>query len=376
MSRYIPPVIILAVAFAIMLFISSLKKEQKRHPPGKSVRAVSASVVKLGANRPVIRSMGRVRSLDIVDLIPEVSGLVQEKGFNLRKGGNFKKGQVLAQIDPRVADNNFKTAISDLQSALALLLPELKSDFPQPYERWRTFFDSLGFEGGLPGLPREVEGRVTLYLSRYNIYKLYFLARNQAITLERHTLRAPFGGTVRSSNINPASMARAGSPLASLSRSDVIEVEAPLPYGDAGLLRPGLAVKVRAGASKTGHEGRISRIGSSVDERMQTVPVFITVQGAESDLMDGEFAEVVFSGDLLPGSFTLPRKAIHQGDRIYQLANGALQEKTVQIAYLSMDSAYITGGVSDGDTLVAEPLQDAVIGMAVTAVINVDMSGK
>ena len=377
MKRFILPILILVIAIAAMKFLSSMKKEQKRHKPVQFIRAVAVQVVHPETINPTIKAMGRVRSREVVELTPEVSGIVLSQNFRLRKGDSFYKGQTVLSIDSRLASNSYKTMISDLQNALASLLPDLKSDIPDAYERWNTFFTALSPDQPLPGLPAAGNDREKLFVSRFNIYKLYYLAQNQRLTLSKHTLKAPFTGTVSESKIFPASMVRAGIGVATLVRTDNMEIELPLTSVEASFVRKGMSALVTTDDMQEPITGTVHRMGGNLDEQMQTVSVFVRVKnGSPNNLLDGAFATVFIKGDEIPQSVAVVRKAVHDKNKVYTINSGQLEEKEITIAYNGIDTAYVSNGLNELDTLVIEVLQDAVIGMAMQPVIDGKVIGK
>ena len=377
MKKFILPILILIIALLAMRFLSSMKKEQKRHKPVQFIRAVAAQVVQPATINPTIKAMGRVRSREIVELTPEVSGIVLSQSFRLRKGDSFRNGQTLLRIDSRLASNSYKTMISDLQNALASLLPDLKSDIPDAFERWNAFFTLLSHDKPLPDLPDTENEREKLFVSRFNIYKLYFLAKNQGVTLSKHTLKAPFTGTVSASKVFPASMVRTGLGVATLVRTDNMEIELPLSSVEASLVKKGMTAMVTTDDMREPITGSVNRMGGNLDERMQTVSVFVRVKnGSPNNLLDGAFATVSIKGDEIPQSVAVVRKAVHDKNKVFTINKGLLEEKEVAIAYNGIDTAYASDGLQEMDTLVIEVLQDAVVGMAMQPVIDDKVVGK
>ena len=371
MKKFILPIFILLIAIGIYMLLSSMKKEQTRHKPGQFTRAVAAQVVQPATINPSIKAMGRVRSREVVELTPEVSGIVLSQNFRLRKGDSFRNGQTLLRIDSRLASNTYKTMISDLQNALASLLPDLKSDIPEAFERWNAFFALLSHDKPLPDLPDAINEREKLFVSRFNIYKLYFLAKNQGVTLSKHTLTAPFTGTVSDSKIFPASMVRAGVGVATLVSADNMEIELPLSSVEASLVKKGMTAMVTTDDMQEPITGTIHRMSGNLDERMQTVSVFVRVKnGSPNNLLDGAFATVSIKGEPMTQAFAVARKTVHDRNRVYTVNKGKLEEKEVTVAYNGIDTVYISGGLQELDTLIIEVLQDAVVGMAVQPVID------
>jgi RND family efflux transporter MFP subunit len=342
-----------------------MKKEQKRGRPDAFVRTVQTQAVHYEKIKPSIEAMGRVYARERVNVTPEVSGLVTKDGFKMRKGVSFHRGQVLFRIDRRQAANSLQTIISDLQNALAMLLPELKTDLPGAYNPWHTFFSELNADN-IPALPETQSQREKLLATRYNIFKLYYSIKNQRLLVDKHTVTAPFSGTVEEAHIYPSSMARAGIAVGTIARTDEMEIELAVPVQDAQFIKAG----TKAGVSIEGNNGAITgvvhRVSDVLDERMQTIPVFVRVKNAaRQDLKSGSYATATFDGSRLTRAFSVHRKALHNNNRVYTIEKGVLSEKQVELGYVGIDRAYITGGLDEADVLITEPLQDAVVGMAV-----------
>jgi RND family efflux transporter MFP subunit len=363
-----------------MSWLSSMKKEQKRGRPDAFVRTVQTQAVHYEKIKPSIEAMGRVYARERVNVTPEVSGLVTKDGFRMRKGISFRKGHVLFRVDRRQAVNSLQTIISDLQNALAMLLPELKTDLPEAYEPWHTFFAELSSDN-IPALPETQSQREKLLATRYNTFKLYYSMKNQRLMVDKHTVTAPFSGTVEEALIYPSSMVRAGVSVGTIARTDEMEIELSLPRLDVQFIKAGAAAGVSAEGGTDLIKGVVHRVSNILDERMQTVSVFVRVTNAtRQGLKSGSYAKVSFEGSLLDRAFSVPRKAIHDKDCVYTIKKGVLAEKKVSLGYVGIDCAYITGGLEEEDILITEPLQDAVIGMAVQseedALINQKLKKK
>lgn len=361
-NRLIVPVLIVAAAFGILLLLGSFKKEQKRMPPRPFVRTVATQRIHYGNIRPTVFSMGRVTAFEQISLTPEVSGIILSDNFRLRKGLTFKKGDLLLRIDSSQIYYSLNSTVSDLQNALAGLLPEVKTDHPESLENWSVFFRHCTVDS-LPPLPSPGSDREKLLATRYNVYKLYFLASQQQNTLQKHSIRAPFSGTVQSTQVYPGSMARAGVAVATIVRTDAIEIELALTEDQLPFVSPGMGAVVKIEGVAEPVTGTVQRISNVLDERMQTAAAFIRIGGAVCK--SGAYAEVTISGTALPNATAIPRKALHRKKFVYIIEADTLAEREVSAAYVTVDTAYITGGIAENSVLISEPLQDAVIGMPV-----------
>ncbi len=354
---------ILAIGFYGMKFMGEHKKEQPKRKHKPFIPQVSAAVVHYSSLNPEISALGRINSFETVALAPEVSGIVLADKFSLRKGQTFRKNQIVMRIDQRQIRNSLHTFQSDLLNALASFLPELKVEIPDAFDRWNEFFTGLDNKD-LPPLPETATQREKLYVSRYNIYKLYYVLKNQHLLLTKHTIRAPFRGTVISSTIDPGSMARAGTPVATVVRTDKLEIEFSVPVIESALIEKGMQVLVYIDIIKDTIPATIDRIAGTVDASMQTVSAFAIIKRpAQLEVKSGMFAQLILKGTTLGHAIRVSRQALHKGNRVYLIKKGKLLEATVSTSYIGLDHAYLSGGLADGDTLITEPVQEAVIGM-------------
>ena len=364
-KRLLLPLLIVATGFGIMQLLASFKKEQKRMPPRPFVRTVATQKIHYGSIAPTIQSIGRVSALERVSLTPEVSGLILNSSFKLYKGQSFKKGTILFKIDSSQIFFGYSSTVSDLQNALAGMLPELATDQPQALEGWQTFFSQLTVTT-LPDLPPPHSDRVKLLATRYGVYKLYYLAQQQRNTLEKHTVYAPFNGTVETTQVFPASMARAGVTVATIVRTDAVEIELALTDQQIPFIKKDMEAAVFIEGTSESRSGKVHRISNVLDERMQTASAFVRLTGSTAEnFKSGAYATVRFTGTPLDHAVVIPRKAVHNKKFVYTISADTLAEAEVTIACLSVDSAYLTAGMEEGSTLITEPLQEAVIGMAV-----------
>jgi len=367
MKQFFVASLIVVAALGLFFLMANVRRERPRKPPRPFVRTVHTTKVHYRPLGPAITATGRARAEEHIRLTPQVSGTVLERDFRLRKGMSFSRNQVLMRIDSRETLYTLQTTVSELQNALAGLLPILKTDMPEAYERWSSFFTQL--EGiDIPQLPETGAQREKLLVTRHNIYRLYYTARNQLLLLSRHVLRAPFSGTVADASLYPSSMARAGSPVATIACTDRIELELALTPHEAARISRGTRAVVNIAGSEDSVDGTVHRIGEAVDEKMQTLPVFVRVtEAASQGLRSGSYATVTLSADTIKHAVEVPRKALHEGNRVYVIEDGALAERQVTVTHTGVETAYITGGLLQGATLIVEPLQDAAVGMAVKA---------
>ena len=364
---YILPVIILAGGFLIMQLLSGMKEEPERRTPSRPVKRVLSEIVSMGQTPTTVSALGRLASSEPVQIISEVPGVLQRGTVPFKPGERFRRGDLLIRIDDRQARLTLNSTKSDFLNALATVLPELKVDHPSAYQRWQQYFDRCGFDGTLEELPEVSERKVKLLLTRFNVYKLFYAARNLEITLDKHEIRAPFEGAIVSTALREGSTARNGSVLGEIISLQDVELEVPMPAADLPWINRDAAVTLTSKEFPGTWTGRINRIGGSVDRQTQTIPVYIGVRGNATPLYEGMYLQAEIPGRPVENGTFVPRRALYEEKFVYVVNDWRLEKRDVAIVRRYPESVVVSDGLHDGDTLVTELMQGVSPGMPARA---------
>jgi len=369
------PIVILIVGFIAMRILISMKKEPPKRATVARPKIVAAEVVALKDIPSQITAYGRLMSAQPITLFSEVSGEIMRGSVPFQPAQSFKKGDLLLKIDDRQIKLDINTAKSDFLNAVASVLPELKVDFPEEYEKYQAYFDCCGFDEKLGELPETDNQKVKLYLSRFNVYKLYFAVRNLEIRLEKHYFYAPFSGSIVSADLRVGSTVRVGSQLGQIINLENLEVELPVPAIDIQWIDRSKPVTFTSSEIAGEWRGKIQRIGKNIDTRTQSVQVFASVdRGDQNGLYNGVFLKAQIPGTVIKNGISIPRKAIYEDRFVYTIKDGKLDYREVDISFQEPESVIATGGLANGDTLVVEVLQGVAPGMLAQARISEEAS--
>ena len=358
------PVAIVILGLIGMKVLLTFRGEQPQRIAQLRPKIVNTRVIALGNQLATIRAFGRLKTAQPVVLYSEVSGILEAGDFPFQAARSFKKGDLLVKIDDRQIRLDLNSAKSDLLSALAAVLPEIKVDFPGEFGLWQTYFDRCEFDRKLDILPEVNNQKIKLYLSRFNVYKLYYQVRNLEILLNKHYIYAPFSGSIIAADLHEGSTARPGTRLGEIINLDNLEVEVPVSAQDIQWIDRQSPVIFTSTEIHGSWKGRISRIGKSIDETTQTVAVYMTVnRNGDENLLNGTFLEAEIPGGLIPSACVIPRKAIYNDRFVYLINQAQLEIREVDIARKEIDSVIVRSGLSEGDTLVVDVLQGVAAGM-------------
>ncbi len=358
------PIAILLGGFIIMQFLMSFREDLPSAAKKLQTKIVEVQLVKLTEVTSQITGYGRVASAQPVVLISEVNGNLVPGTVPFRPAQDFKKGDILIKVDDRQIRFNINSVKSDLLNALSTVLPEIKVDFPEDYNRWQDYFNTISYDKNLALMPDTQNQKIKLFLSRFNVYKLYFQIRNLEIQLEKHFFVATFNGSIISTELHAGSTARVGTRLGEIINLDDLEIEVPLSIQDIEWIDRDKTVKFSSAEMSGTWYGRVIRIGKNIDTRTQTVQVFMDVNNSKkSGLFNGVFLKAVIPGRKIEHAMVIPRKLIYEDRYVYLVNNGHLEYRKIDIARHELDSVILNGGLAINDTLITEVLQGVAEGM-------------
>lgn len=359
------PFLILMGGLAMMLMFLDMGDDKSKRESRPKTKLVDTKLVHLIDIPARISGFGRLASVQPIQLISEVSGKLEAGDISFQPAQSFVRGDLLLRIDNRQAILELKSTKSELLTTLATFLSEIRTDFPEEFYVWQKYFNQCSFETDLQDLPETKNQRIKLFLSRFNVYKLYFAARNLEIRVTKHYLYAPFDGSIVSTNQRVGSTARNGTLLGEIINLEQLEIEVPVTVQDVRWIDRERPVKLFSSETEGELTGRIDRIGKVIDQRTQTVQAFISVDNlSKSSILEGVFFQVDISGRNIEHAVKIPHRALYNENFVYLIKNGKLVSRRVEIVRKESNSVIINAGLNDGDTLVIEAMQGVFEGMS------------
>ncbi|MBT4729360.1 MAG: efflux RND transporter periplasmic adaptor subunit [Bacteroidetes bacterium] len=356
---------ILVVAVFAMQGLSKMKKETKSAEHKNIKRYVKVEIVKYDTLATLIEATGRLESKSFIDLSAEVQGMILAGNVPLKKGQKFSKGSVLLNIYDKEAELALKAAKSRFLTSLANILPDLKIDFPVNYSQWSNFFESIEIDKDLPTIPDTKSAKEKIFVSSRNILADYFTIQSSEIRLKKYTIYAPFNGVYTNVYAEVGAIANPGGRLASIIRTDELELEVPVSVADVKWLKVGSPVIVKNEEKSKKWSGSVSRISSFVDAQTQSISVFVKLPvDANDPLYRGQYLRAYFEGISLENVMEIPRNAVSNGNEVYIVNDGKLQKKEIVVHKL-YNHTLLFSGLKKGTKLIVEPLINPVEGTEV-----------
>lgn len=354
--------LIIVSGIVIGAILSNQKKPVRRRERPQQAEQIGTMAVESGDIRVTVTITGPLTALDHVDVYAEVSGVLLPTGKRFRPGSRFVRGEPLIRIDDSVYRNNLLAQKSGLLNTLTLLLPDLSIDFPESEERWRRYLEGFDLDEPLAPLPETGSEKERYYIASRNVYSQFYTVKSMEATHAKYTIRAPYGGVVTASEINPGTLVRQGQKLGEFASTDTYEMEAFADLEEVRLLRVGMPVELTCDDLPGVFRGTVSRINEVIDRHTQLVGVYITT--TDERLRDGLYMTAAITSDPIAGAARIPRSALVGNEHVWVVRDSTLTLEEIAVNAFE-DGEIVVQGLADGTLLVTEPPADAVEGMRV-----------
>ena len=349
-------IVLLGGAAALSELFVSMKPEPPRRPETDLKRFVKAETVKYEDLVSSVSREGRVSSSSEVTLVAEASGKIEKGTVVLRKGASFKKGQLIAEIYKDEVELALKARKSSFLTTITTILPDLKIDFPNEYEKYHAFFNELDINKNLPPLPTATDEKLKIFLaSRYVLGEYYGILQDEK-KLSRHSFYAPFNGTFTQVNYEVGGYVNAGGQIAKMIRTDELEIEVPVENTLSKWIKIGDEVLVSSKTNPKPMKGSVVRKAAFIDANSQSRSIFVNVEySAKNELLMGEYMVVEFPGQNIEAAMEIPRSAVFNTNEVFTVVDGKLKKQVLDIVKYD-ETTLIFRGLEEGAKVVIEPL--------------------
>lgn len=343
-------ILILALGAFVYYSLSSKKKSTVSDEiVKKERRTVKISNFSSSNQANMIEIDGRVRAHERVNLTSKVQGVMQETNKSIKEGKYFKKGELLFSIDNKEAAYALKAQKSSLMTAITQMMPDLKFDHPNSFDAWLKYLNSFNVDKPIMPLPAPLSDKEKYYVSGKNIYNQFYTIKSQETRLQDYNIYAPFSGVITAINVFPGALISPNQVLASMINTEQFEIVSPIPLIDLKHVKVGQSVELKSADLTKSWTGKVSRIGTQIDEATQNIPIYINVFGR--GLKDGMYLKGTLSGQELEEVTKLPKDIFISTDEVYMVEDSTLTAKTV-ITVKRLSNHVLVKGITSDDKLV------------------------
>src|SRR3990170_349596 len=275
MYRFLRQTAWVLAALILFLFPASSDAREKGPigiPPAKVVVAAVSS----GMVVPQSGFVGTVYYQEVSDIASEVEGLIETAAFE--EGKEVKKGEPLVRLNADLLQKSIQATRASYEKVIVDLEKARLDD---------QKFKVRGQEKMAESLKAEKE-------------------RLEA-GLVRKVIRAPFSGIVLQKKADTGEWLSPGSPVATIARSNVVDIIVNVPEEVLRFILPGQSVQIESGGREI--SGEFFTVIPKGDIATRTFPVKIRVQNNGS-LMEGMDARVTLPIGKKRKSLLVPRDAV------------------------------------------------------------------
>ena len=358
---YLLGVLLIVGAYFLSQIIADNQKK-KRPTPAKVVKTVFIDTVKNSTVQIVIPANGSLVAQRRVELYAEVQGVFKTSGKLFKPGQEYRKGENLIRIDASEYYASVQSAKSNLYNSIAAIMPDLRLDFPEVFQKWQTYLNGFDLNKTTPKLPEMTSEKENYFITGRGIVSNYYNVKNLEQRLAKYSIRAPFTGILTEALVTEGSLIRNGQKLGEYIDPSVYEMEVALSKTYASLLKVGESVALKNLDNTETYSGKVSRVNGSIDAATQTITAYIEVKNKA--LKEGMYLEANLNAKEETDAIEVNRSLVLEGDQIFIVRDSILDLIDVKPVYYS-DTKAVIKDVPDGTVIISKPIPGAYAGMAV-----------
>ncbi|MBT4097643.1 MAG: HlyD family efflux transporter periplasmic adaptor subunit [Gemmatimonadetes bacterium] len=404
------PIAILIGGGALFFLLSSMRAAPQRVDRVDLGPLVQTLDDKAGTHQVIVWAQGAVRPDREIDLVSQVTGVVQWISPELESGGFFAAGELLARIDPEDYELSLQQVRAEVERNRYLLQLE-HGEAEIARLEWDRVHPGVEADPLVLRIPQVRAAEATLRASEAR-------QREGELRLERTQIRAPFHGRVRTASVDAGQYVGIGRAIAriySIEKAEILvpisdeelawidvpsPLESPASVGtqdpEESETHPPVTITARYAGREHRWQGRVVRTEGELDPRSRMAHLVIEVsdpyrrvaalqspqsatqasgsaaRAQESDkhdaapLMVGLFCDIEIRGRVLQNVIELPRGAIHASDQVWTVTPaGQLRIHNADVVRTSRDKGLVRLSLADGERVIVSQLKGVTHGMQV-----------
>jgi len=201
---------------------------------------------------------GRLTAFEKVDLYAEASGVLKPTSKVIKEGSYVEKGELLFDIDGEDAELSLLAQRSALMTSITQIMPDLKFDFPDAFEKWKLYLDQFDVTQSIREFPAITTDQEKYYVAGKNLYNQYYTIKSAERKLQDYKVYAPFSGVITQASIYPGQLVNMGVNLGSIMNTGRFEMKAPISLADLEYVKAGQPVTLHSREMKKNWKGTVS----------------------------------------------------------------------------------------------------------------------
>ena len=364
MRKIILSVIGLLLFIASILFAKSLIATKNKPKPilEKNIKIIFIDTVKNGDIQIKIPATGSLVAKRRVEIYSEVQGIFKTGNILFKPGQKYSVGQPLIQIDASEYYASVQSSKSNLYNTIAAIMPDLKLDFPEVYQKWQNYLNAFDLNKTAPKLPEMSSEKENYFITGRGIVSNYYNLKNLEKRLSKFVISAPFSGILTEALVTEGTLIRNGQKLGEFIDPSGYEMEVAISKSYANFLKVGEEVLLNSLDKTDTYQGIISRVNGSIDKSTQTITAYIDIE--VSNLKEGFYLEANINGETVQDAIEVDRNLLLEDQQVFIFKDGLLDKMSVTPIYFS-ETKVVLKGLPNGTILLKKPVPGAYAGMLV-----------
>ena len=364
MRKYILGALGIVLIVGSFLFAKRLIANKTRPRPiaEKVVKTVFTDTVENQTIQIVIPANGSLVAKRRVELFSEVQGIFRPGNKLFRAGQKYGRGQTIIAIDASEFYASVQSAKSNLYNSIAAILPDLRLDFPDVFQKWETYLNNFDLSKTTPELPKTDTEKENYFITGRGIISSYYNVKNLEQRLSKYNITAPFSGIVTEALVTEGSLIRSGQKLGTFIDPAVYEMEVALTKSYANLLKVGEDVTLNNLEKTETYKGIVTRVNGSINPTTQTITAFIEVK--DDNLKEGMYLEAQLDAKQEENAIEINRNLLLESNEIFVVRDSILDVLPVNPVFFG-ESKVVLKNVPDGTIILSRPVPGAYSGMLV-----------
>ena len=358
------------ILLIVGIFISNLLTDLNKSEPtynNSMLTSVYIDEVKNTSNKLDIERSGKLRSSNRINVISEIQGTKKKSSKkSFKEGEIFNEGEILIEINSDEFNSIVMQSRSELKNLIASVLPDIKIDYSENFDNWKSYFDKFSVEYPISEMPKSSNEKENLFLVGRGIESTYYKVKNLEERLSKYTIRAPFDGILVKGNISDGAYIISNQTLGEFIDPNNFELSVNIPVIHVGRLKLNQSISIISDGFQNEIKGKVKRINRKVDESTQTVKLFIEFKN--SDLFEGKFVEVKIPLGVIVDSQLINRSLLINDSYVYVAnENDKISKIIVNPVFYNKENVIVTG-LQNGTRLITSNVSDIYEGMKIKVV--------
>ena len=267
--------------------------------------------------------------------------------FYVDKGDFVNKGDTILVIDNEILAANLQAAKAQFE------LAEIT------YKKQKMIYED------------NVNSEIQYLQAKYSMQQLEANYKLAKARFNNTIITAPFSGYIDSKYFDISEIAPAGQPIIQLIDVSKVKIEAGVPEKYISTVKKNNLANVKVQMLNQEVKGKISFVGTSVNNSNRTFPIEITLQNNNKLLKPELIAEVKIENETFKDIIVIPNEVISRVDNgfiVYIVKNGKAKTRNIEIQRRTSNHVAVASGLNNNDSLIVVGYQNLVDGQAVNVV--------